>query len=438
MEVRQMLRAGAAQVEITPEPGVWLTGYANRVRPATGTHDPLWARALFLESEGKRAALAAADIIGFDDELVTNVRQRVARMVDIPPSHVMLAATHTHSAPNIRCLERMAPVDPAAIERLAEGLTGAIVGAARSAEDAVIGAGFATGTIGANRRRRTPQGAIVMEPNPDGPVDRRVGVLRVEGKRGTICVMLNHACHGVVLGPDNLLYSADWPGAAARAAQAATGGAVTMVTNGACGDINPVERGGFDAVERQGATVARIGLGIFDQLQLSSQVEIEAASRRVSLPTRALSLEQATQVLERSRADLAAARESGEPAAIRVCEIMHPWAQEMADLAVAGTSPEPVIAEVQAITVDDIALLGLPGEAFVEIGTNIACASPFRHTFIIGYANRLAGYLPTRRAFEEGGYEVEVAPRLYGLAPFTPEVQELIEGASLALLKSLR
>jgi hypothetical protein len=432
-----MLKAGAAQVEITPDPGVWLTGYASRTQPATGTHDPLFARALYLESGATRAALGVADIIGFDDHLVERIRQGAAA-ADLHPSHVMLAATHTHSAPSIRCLHRMAPVDPQAMERAAQGMIGAIVTAAKGADNAAIGAGCTTGSIGVNRRQRAPQGHIVMQPNLAGPIDRQVGVLRVEGEAAPICVMLNHACHGVVLDADNLLYSADWPGAAARTVRDALRAGVAMVTNGACGDINPAERGSFEAMERQGAAIARSGLDILNRIQLSSQVRLDAAARQVELPTRALTPEEAAQTLERTRGDLERARESGNPAAIRACEVVLPWAQEMVDLAAGGAPPQPVITEIQAIAIDDIALVGLPGEVFVEIGMNIRAASPFRDTFVIGYANRSVGYLPTRAAFAEGGYEVEFAHRYYGFPPFTDEVQGIVEGTARELLKSLR
>jgi len=431
------LRAGAAQVDITPGPGIWLSGYSARTQPAAGTHDPLFARALFLESGRTRVALAVSDIIGLDDDLVRRIRDGVSRAVDLHPSHMMLAATHTHSGPSVRCLHRMAPTDPQVIERVAQGMIEAIVAAAKSARGASIGAAAATGSIGVNRRQRAADGRIELGVNPAGPVDRQVGVLRVEGEHGPICVMLNHACHGVVLGPNNLLYSADWPGAAARYVAHAMGTGVAMVTNGACGDINPVERGDFDAVERQGEAIARIGLGILDHIQISSQVEIEAASRPVVLPTRALGADEAARELDHCQADLERARQSGNAGAIRACEIMLPWAQEMAQLAAAGAPPQPVTSEIQAIVMDDIALLGLPGEVFVEIGMNIAAASPFRHTFMIGYANRSVGYLPTRQAFDEGGYEVELAHRYYGSAPFTPDVQDMIEGGALELLRSL-
>ena len=433
-----MLRAGAAQVDITPTPGVWLTGYGGRIEPSTGVHDPLFARALFLESGGRRAALVAADIIGFDDDLVTRVRDRVQRRAAISPSHLMLAATHTHAGPSVKCLENMAPVDPDYLERAVDGVAEAVAAAANNAGSASIGAAFGPGSIGVNRRQRTPEGRTVIGKDAAGPVDRRVGVLRVDGQRGTMCVMLNHACHGVVLCEDNLLISADWPGAAARAMEQAVAGAVVMVTNGACGDINPAERGSFDAVERQGAEVARAGLSILDGMTLTSDLELQAAARPIALPTRAPTLDEAQADFERCRADLERAQQAGDARAAQVHRAMCTFAQNMLDLVSSGAPPEPVAAEVQVIGLDDIALVGLPGEVFVEIGANVVAASPFPHTFIVGYANRVVGYIPTRQAFAEGGYEVDSAHRWYGFPAFTAEVQEIVESAAVGLLKSLR
>jgi len=433
-----MLRAGAAQVDITPRAGVWLTGYGSRIAPSTGVHDPLLARALFLESGGQRAALVAADIIGFDDYLVARIRDRVKRRAGIAASHLMLAATHTHAGPSVKCLQRMAPADPDFLERAVDGIAEAVAAAANNAVEASIGAGFAPGSIGINRRQRTPDGRTVIGEHPAGPIDERVGVLRVDGKQGPICVMLNHACHGVVLCDDNLLISADWPGAAAREMQKGVGGAVVMVTNGACGDINPAQRGGFEAVERQGVAVARAGLSIFNQIERSCDVGIQAAVRPIALPTCAPALQEAEAAVESYRAELERAEQAGNLAAAQVHRAMCGWAQEMRALAAGGAPPEPVAAEIQALAIGDIAIVGLPGEVFVEIGANIVAASPFRHTFIVGYANRVVGYIPTRQAFAEGGYEVDTAHRWYGFLAFTPEVQEIVESAAAQLLESLR
>lgn len=433
-----MLRAGAAQVDITPEPGIWLTGYGSRTEPSCGVHDPLFARALYLESAGQRAALVAADIIGFDDDLVARIRERVRQRVDVHPSHLMLAATHTHAGPSVKCLQRMAPIDAGYLERAVDGITEAVAAAARGAQDATIGAGFATGSIGINRRQRSPSGNVVIGQRAEGPIDRRVGLLRVDGKQGPICIMLNHACHGVVLGDDNLLISADWLGAAARAVRQSVSGAIPMVTNGACGDINPAKRGGFDLVESQGAEVARAGLSIMGNITLLSDVEIEAGTRPVSLPTCLPTLDEAKANLKAYRAELRKAEKAGDARGAQVYRAMCEWAKETRDLAKKGAPSEPVTSEIQAIAIDDIALVGLPGEVFVEIGANIVAASPFRHTFIIGYANRVVGYIPTQQAFAEGGYEVDSAHRWYSFPAFTSDVQKIVERTAIDLLKSLR
>src|SRR5688572_32508103 len=89
------LKAGVARVEITPSTFMTMYGYANRkCGPANGTHDPLFAKVLVLESGDSRMALVTADL----GSLVSaNLRRDVASKLGIPV--VLLAASHTHSAP---------------------------------------------------------------------------------------------------------------------------------------------------------------------------------------------------------------------------------------------------------------------------------------------------------------------------------------------------
>ena len=93
-----------------------------------------------------------------------------------------------------------------------------------------------------------------------------------------------------------------------------------------------------------------------------------------------------------------------------------------------------VLSEIQAISLGNIALASIPGELFVEYGLEIKKKSPFPHTFIIGYANDYVGYIPTSKAFEEGGYEVRT-----GIASkLDPGVGEFITKKALEILNKLK
>jgi hypothetical protein len=81
--------------------------------------------------------------------------------------------------------------------------------------------------------------------------------------------------------------------------------------------------------------------------------------------------------------------------------------------------------------VGDVAFVGLGGEVFHEIGSAIKAASPFRHTFVITHCNGAAGYLPTKEAYPEGGYEVETSP-------FGPAAAEAVVREAVRLLGEMR
>mgnify|MGYP000848878540 CR=1 FL=1 len=86
---------------------------------------------------------------------------------------------------------------------------------------------------------------------------------------------------------------------------------------------------------------------------------------------------------------------------------------------------------VQALRIGELALVGVPGEFFVELGLEIKRRSPFAQTMILELANDSVGYIPTRRAFEEGAYEPESSP-------YQPGFGELIVDTAVDLLGELR
>jgi len=94
-----------------------------------------------------------------------------------------------------------------------------------------------------------------------------------------------------------------------------------------------------------------------------------------------------------------------------------------------------VSAPVCALACGGFAMVGLPGEVFVELGMQIRSRSPFPVTLVVGYANGDIGYVPTRSAYPEGGYEVEHAYRYYGFpAPLAPEAGEMMVEAGVECL----
>ena len=216
------MKVGAAKVDITPPLGMQLEGFEVRTAGATGIHDPLHARALVAEgADGTTVALVVADLIQVDPRLQGLVADEVVALTGIPRERLQLAGTHTHSGPRL--------TQPSDAERtIGHLVAGAVAQAWRDRREAVaaVGIGRVAG-IGGNRR---PNG---------GPVDDRVIVTRIDGVDGRpIATHAGYGCHPTTLGPNNLLYTADYPGVLCRLLDEAVGG-VTIFSTGPQGDVNP-------------------------------------------------------------------------------------------------------------------------------------------------------------------------------------------------------
>jgi Neutral/alkaline non-lysosomal ceramidase, N-terminal len=386
------LEAGAARVDITPATGVGMYGFANRKGGADGVRDPLMARVLVLEAGEKRLALVALDLgrppAG---EWIRRLREKAVATSGI--SYVVVAATHTHSGPRIRD-EYPAKEAPDWESPVLEKVAQAIDEAHRRRVAAGIGTGYGTVLIGHNRLRPEPDGSVTwFERNntlvPTSPVDPTVAVLRVDDAAGKpVAVLVNYACHPVVFGSDNLLYSADYPGVALRIVERELGGApLAMFLQGGDGDINPyyaVHPLDQDAVRMRDWTGERLG---------QEAARVAKAIRTESAGDASLDYTEDTLDLDwrwnAAKHEEAARRTFGPEAAASV----------------ARRRAEGLHAPVATVLVDKrIALMTMPGEPFVEHQIDWRNRCPVRDAFFLGYANGSLGYFPTIRAAALGGY----------------------------------
>ncbi|HTU03468.1 MAG TPA: neutral/alkaline non-lysosomal ceramidase N-terminal domain-containing protein [Candidatus Sulfotelmatobacter sp.] len=394
------IQAGVAQVDITPPPGLPMYGFFERIvnhRVATGTLDPLYARALVLQAGEKRLALVALDLgRTFNEPSLARLRAmaREGSRVDA----LVVTASHTHSGPNI--LDEYPGGGPPAWESVAiDKIAGAIHRAALNLEPARLGAGYGDAYIGYNRRRVGPDGGVTMvwsdpDKNPYGPFDSTVGVIRVDREDGTpIAILVNYACHPVVLGSDNLQYSADFAGQMAGTVAAAFGGKpLCIFLQGAAGDINPYFAGtplDKGAVQKRdwtgrelGTEAARVAKEI--QTRTSPAPSLEFADDVIVLPWR--------WDPQRLRADLL--RANG-PLAL----------QDHAGILDSASPPSELAVHVTTVLIDrQIAIVGMPGEPFVDFQVGWRSRCPVRNCFFLGYTNGYFDYFPTILAASQGGY----------------------------------
>jgi len=435
-------RASAAVADITPPVGIPLVGFAGR-GPSLGVHDPLWAKVLVVTDGTSSAAIVSCDLIGLDAEVVEETRKQVAGCTEIPPENVTISCTHTHYGPDAY---RDTSSDMVMVYQanLRYKIAGAAFEALSRMRPVKLGVGWGASDIGINRRERSPDGTTVLGQNPEGPIDRDVGVVRIDALEGDpIAVLVNFATHPVSQSSRMRMISADFPGRACDV--------VTQLTNspclylqGACGNINSVIGidSRFHPVEpshepprtlgtRLGCEIVRV----WEAIEPHPVSSLSVTSDTVSLPRlnwgsqeRA---EQLVTALEQELANLRAGEERNQ-GPIYWAERRLGRASEALDSWRTGEPLPGVSAELQALRLDDFAYATAPAEVFNEIGVAVKTRSPFSDTFFLGYANGSIGYVPVPEAYPEGGYEVEYASQV------NPGGAGAITEGCLQLLRTLK
>ncbi len=387
----QGLKAGVAKVDITPPAGVKMWGYGNRKGPATGTLDPLYARVLVLEAGEKRVVLVTLDFGRcFGPSSLARLRKSAEQSSHA--NYVLVAGTHTHSGPVIQDEYKDAPPawEDSALNRINE----AIATASQSLAAARIGTGRGIAYIGHNRLRINPDGTVSwFEKNPTmaptAPVDPTVSVLRVDAADGKpLAILVNYSCHPVVFGPDNLQYSADFPGVMTRTVEQAVGdGTLCFFLQGAPGDINPyyaVVPLAEDAIGRRDWSGERLG---------NEAARVAKAIHTTDDPNPSLDYAE----------DNLTFRLRWDPEKFRqgLIAMFGPRVLEEFGARIQSEMQLPV----GVVVINKrIAFMTMPGEPFVDFQMDWRNRCPVRDAFFLGYANGYFGYFPTMRMTTLGGY----------------------------------
>jgi len=435
------MEAGSSRIDIAPPEGVFMGGYLERSKPSEGIHDPLFARALVLDDGQRRIAIVTADLPAFEPALADEIRERTERQTGIPASCTMLALSHTHSGPLVADRRIMQPSLPY-LEELRDKLVEVVQDAAGNMRPVRVGAGRAKLYLGVNRRERTDDNRVVLGRNPSGYASPYSHILVVaEENGGPIAVLFTCGAHPVVLGPENLLISGDYAGLAERVVEENFGDkAVALFALGFAGDVNAnFQKRNFAEVETIGTALGRAVLEEMKAVEVSGGLALQARSIRVPIPLEPpppLAVAEQALFSERERLSSVLGRGQDE-AEINRRRMMVEWAAELVRVAAQNRSEHSAEVEIQVFVIGRIALVGLSGEVFADYAKTLSELSPFDHTFPISNANGSVGYLPTAAAFDEGGYEVEAAPRLFGALPFRPEIEGIIREAVRDLLTDM-
>lgn len=424
----QSVEIGLASVDVTPPIGYRLSGYFYE-RFSTAVHDPLQAKAIVFRQGEQRFAWVFCDLVGVPSTLSSAVRDAAAAKTGISRQHIFVAATHCHTGPlyfgplrdyfHAQAIQRTGSDEHEAIDYAGEitaKLTELIVAAAAEAKPTELSIAVVPQPgLSFNRRYFLQDGSVATNPGklnpnidrPAGPVDVELGLLQFRRDSKPIAGLSLFALHLDTTGGTEL--AADFPFYIERDLRAAFNPEYQSIFGiGACGDVNHLDvahdrpQKGYEEAERIGATIAAAAVEALESATPIADPDFAVAAITTNVPLQEYTDAEAAT----ARADLAkvGAREM-------------PILDQVAAVRIVGIDDYGVQAlpmEVQAFRLSDsVAAVALPGELFAELGLAIKQRSPFDTTLVFELSNDYPGYIPTRRAFAEGGYEpanAKIAP----------------------------
>jgi hypothetical protein len=397
------LTIGVARKIISPQTGIYLIGYGDRTKGNQGVHDDLTATALVMDDGLHRAVIVACDLLAINEHTVARIQAQTG-------SNVVVCCSHTHSGPITYAGQRSPRKNREYINYLVSQIVTAVKEAQINLQPAKLTWAPGEADIAINRRERKLDGYIEIGVNPMGPVDRSLSLLQAQTLDGKpIVSVVNFQCHGTVLGPKNLLCSADWIGAMRRTLELEIGAPVIYL-QGATGDLNPNHALGKDDLTDIDAIGNKVAEQVLKVIPLLASVAGEAASFHEEQVWLSLESEaHGSTPPPTYRAVLSSMAHVPRFLVDFILNYRYPWKTLIA--ARDGFWSVPVV--LTHIRVGDMVLYALGAEVFTEIGVEIKQLSPTTPALFASVSSGCIGYLPTASEHALGGYEVDMSPYFY-------------------------
>lgn len=426
-------KAGVAKAVITPEKAVWLAGYGSKRVPDGKLHD-LWMKALALEdAEGRRVVLITSDFQGVPKVMSDRVFEQLQRKFQLTRAQVMFTFSHNHCGPRLGDdLVDYYPVEAAQVALIEEYTALMVTNCVATVGESLarlapaslkMGEGKATFAVNRRNNREAEVPALLAKGEAlKGPVDHTVPVLTVTRLDGKLeAVLFGYACHPTTL--SFLTWCGDYPGFAQLEIEKAHPGATAMFVNTCGGDQNPLPRRSVELCERYGKMLAAGVEEALKQPLKSVSPGLRTAFEIIELPY----------LKTVSREELEAAVK--DTSAIRAR-----WATRMLqELDRRKQFPDAYPYPVHAWRLgSEMLVIGMGAETVVdyalrfkrEFGTG---------TWVMGYADDMIAYIPSRRVWEEGGYEGGTFLYEYGRPAFrwAGDIEDRIAASVHKLVKQV-
>ena len=391
---KAQFRAAVVKEDITPSDAQYLLGYNER--KSTGVLDHIYHRILAIDDGVTQFFIISTDLCLYSPSEYDKVTARLQKEYGINPINVWWSVTHTHSAPEVGVFglygiymgDRIGhTVDSVYTAMVEQKLIDGILEARKNLAPARLGVGWGFSQANINRRAIDVNGKASLGLNPDGPVDRRIGLLRFDKEDGSpLALIANYPMHGTVMGPSNLEISGDAPGIVSEYVEKKIGAPV-LYLNGAAGNMAPIY-----------SVYPNARAGHLDQFEVLLGDKILEANKRISTSIDTIKLFTGALTVETPR----------KPGM--------EWSSDLSkytSTTKAGVNMVRLPVRFLKIN-EEIAIWSAPIELFCEVSNEVRSRSPFSYTFYFGYTNGWFGYMPTESEWSHGGYEVNTA------SPFTP------------------
>ena len=437
------LQVGFAKCNINPPMGHAIYGYYVP-RFVKGVLDDVEVGAMVLICGEERIALVSVDACGVEKSLIDTYAAAVTQATGIPSKNVVISATHSHTGGLLVPKNEMFAADDAMTHSYAafvgERVVEAVVAALADVKPARMGyiVGQAPARVAYIRRYKMKDGTTmtcppINDPNIDHPIgtlDQRVNVLRFDREDAPTILLVNYGLHADTVNGE--LVSADWPGVMRRTLEKTLDGVQTLFMNGAEGDVGStnvyVKPGDGDMNDTEisfdnemkspgmarfvGRALAGTVLQVYDKVQYVDVDRIGVLYQEVPVFANRPTAEEA--VLAHRYKDLhEAGRDDLIPYSAMELTTVVAEALRMCRL---ENGPEYFYLPLTAVRIGGVALLGIPGEPFTEVGVKIKDTDGFDMILPCSLTGGDYGYYPVQSAYDEGGYETRTSPYRAGVA----------------------
>lgn len=448
-DAERLFRAGAATSNITPPLGELIVGGWKPI-PATNIHDELHARCLVLDDGNVKLGIVLCDNVGIPVEVFDRAKELVQEATGLPPSHLLLASTHTHSATTARgpCKvireTKLTDYQKFLAQRISDGVRRAMaqleparIAWGRINEPSevfnrrwhVLDTALLTNPFGGIDRVRMnpPRGSAALD-RPVGPTDPEISFISVQSRDGRpISLLANYSLH-YVGGVRSGEVSADYFGYFANFIEKKLGASdqtppfVGILSNGTSGDVNNINfqqpsKRKYQRYKKMQEVAEKIASRVHEahqELSFHDWVPLGATEHRLPLKVRQPTpemLEHFAKITSQENSDQSHSR-----------EVI--YAERIGML---KNAPREIHVPLQAVRIGDLGIAAIPFETFAETGLELKELGPFDQTFTIELANGSYGYLPTPEQHRLGGYETWLGTNFVEKEATTKIVAKLLE-----------